>query len=123
MPHVRSFTVVTRPVARIRRICLGLPGAYEEETWGTATFRIQKKIFAIVGSDRGSATASMKATREDQAAMLAHGDPFFFPPYVGSKGWIGVDLRSSALDWEEVVEVVQESYRLVAPKRRSAGED
>lgn len=108
-------------MARIRKVCLGLPEAYEEETWGVATFRVQKKIFAMVASDHQSATASLKAAREDQAAMLSQGDPFFYPPYVGSKGWIGIDLRSEALDWEEVVEVVRESYRLVAPKRLTSG--
>jgi len=108
-------------MTRIRKICLALPESCEEETWGTATFRVQKKIFAMVASERGSMTASMKASREDQAAMLSQGSPFFYPPYVGSKGWIGIDLRSAALDWEEVTEVVQESYRLVAPKRLSAG--
>jgi len=108
-------------MARIRKICLGLPEAYEEETWGTATFRVRKKIFAMVADEKGSTSASMKAAREDQTAMLAQGEPFFFPAYVGSKGWIGIDLRCSTLDWEEVVEVVQESYRLVAPKRLSAG--
>jgi len=108
-------------MARIRKICLGLPEAYEEETWGTTTFRVQKKIFAMVANGRGTTTASLKVAREDQAAMLAQGDPFFYPSYVGSKGWIGVDLRSAELDWEEVAEIVQESYRLVAPKRLSAG--
>jgi predicted DNA-binding protein (MmcQ/YjbR family) len=107
-------------MARIRKICLGLPEAYEEETWGTATFRVRKKIFAMVADEKGSTSASMKASREDQTAMLAQGEPFFFPPYVGSKGWIGIDLRFSTLDWEEVGEVVQESYRLVAPKRLAA---
>ena len=108
-------------MARIRKICLGLPESYEEETWGTATFRVQRKIFAMVASEKGSTTASMKASREDQAAMLSQGKPFFYPSYVGSKGWIGIDLRAGELDWEEVEEVVHESYRLVAPKRLSAG--
>ncbi len=109
------------PIARIRRLCLGLPEAYEQETWGVATFRVQKKIFAMVVHERASSTASLKASREDQAAMLSQGSPFFFPPYVGSKGWIGVDLRAPALDWQEVAEIVEESYRLVAPKRLAAG--
>jgi predicted DNA-binding protein (MmcQ/YjbR family) len=108
-------------MTRIRKICLELPESYEEETWGTATFRVHKKIFAMVASEKGSTTASMKALREDQTAMLSQGIPFFDPPYVGSKGWIGIDLKSGALDWEEVAEVVRESYRLVAPKRLSAG--
>ena len=118
---IRSCAVAIAPMARIRTMCLGLPEAYEEETWGVATFRVRKKIFAMVADERDATTASLKSSREDQAAMLAQGDPFFYPPYVGSKGWIGIDLRSSPLDWEEVAEIVQDSYRLVAPKRLSAG--
>ncbi len=62
----------------------------------------------------------MKALREDQQALLAQGEPFYFPSYVGSKGWIGIDLRSAAVDWDEVAELVRDSYRLVAPKKLSA---
>jgi predicted DNA-binding protein (MmcQ/YjbR family) len=42
---------------------------------------------------------------------------FFVPPYVGGKGWIGVYLDVPDVDWAEVAELVEESYRLVAPKR------
>ena len=48
-----------RPLVRIRKICLVLPEAYEEETWGAATFRVQKKIFALVANGSGTTTASM----------------------------------------------------------------
>ena len=110
-----------RPLDRIRKICLQLPEAYEEETWSEATFRVRKKIFAMAADHDGRGTVSMKALREDQRALLSHGDPFFYPAYVGSKGWIGIDLRSRAVDWTEVSELVRESYRLVAPKRLSSG--
>ncbi|HEX4864522.1 MAG TPA: MmcQ/YjbR family DNA-binding protein [Acidimicrobiales bacterium] len=109
------------PLYRIRKICLELPEAYEEETWGEATFRVRKKIFAMAADHDGRGSVSMKALREDQAALLAQGEPFFYPAYVGSKGWIGVDLRSPAVDWTEVSELVRESYRLVAPKKLSSG--
>ena len=62
----------------------------------------------------------MKAARDDQRALLSQGEPFFYPSYVGAKGWIGVDLRSKAVDWVEFEELVRESYRLVAPKKLSA---
>jgi len=106
---------------RIRRICLDLPEAYEEETWGEATFRVRKKIFAMAADHDGAGTVCMKALREEHQALLSHGDPFFYPSYVGSKGWIGIDLRSKTVDWAEVSELVRESYRLVAPKKLSAG--
>ena len=40
---------------------------------------------------------------------------FFRPPYVGHRGWLGLRL-DVAPDWEEVAGVVEEAYRLVAPK-------
>lgn len=110
-----------RPVSRLRRICLSLPEAYEQETWGEATFRVRKKIFCMAGGpDPARPSVSLKCTYEDQRALLAQGEPFFLPAYVGSKGWIGVTLASPKLDWRELGELVVESYRLIAPKRLSA---
>lgn len=43
-------------------------------------------------------------------------DRFFVPPYVGQYGWIGVWLEPQP-DWEEVAELIDESYRMTAPKR------
>ena len=52
---------------------------------------------------------------------LVESDParFFVPPYMGSNGWVGVDLTDDA-DWERVAGLVRESYCLVAPKRLAA---
>lgn len=106
---------------RLRRICLSLPEAYEKETWNSATFRVREKIFCMGGHDPVAPSISMKATKEDQRALLAQGDPFFLPAYVGHKGWIGVNLTGPRVDWDEIAELVTESYRLVAPKRLSSG--
>jgi predicted DNA-binding protein (MmcQ/YjbR family) len=111
---------VKNPFARFQALCLSLPEAYEEQTWGEATFRVRKKIFAMAADHDRGATVCMKAERDEQQALLAQGDPFFLPAYVGSKGWIGINLRSSRVEWNEVAELVRESYRLVAPKRLSA---
>lgn len=110
--------VTVKPMDRLRPICLSLPEAYEEETWGDATFRVRKKIFCMAGGhDPTRPSVSLKATREDQQALLAQGEPYFLPAYVGSKGWIGVELGSRKLDWTEVEELITESYRIIAPKR------
>ena len=48
--------------------------------------------------------------REEQAALLAAGEPFFSLKYVaGSKGWVGVHLSAPLLEWEEVGELVSGS--------------
>jgi predicted DNA-binding protein (MmcQ/YjbR family) len=105
---------------RIRRICLALPEAYEEETWGAATFRVRKKIFVMAADHEDRETVTMKTKREEQQALLALGEPYFFPAYVGVKGWIGVDLGSKRVSWAEVAELVRDSYCLAAPKKLAA---
>lgn len=45
---------------------------------------------------------------------------FYKPPYVGPSGWIGIYLDGkgkNAVDWDEVTEILKESYRKVAPKK------
>lgn len=58
----------------------------------------------------------------DENMLLVRSDPrrFFIPPYIGPKGWFGLDLEASAIDWDEIRELVIQSYRLVAPKRLAA---
>ena len=120
-PKSARGAAAASPIERLRRLCLALPEAHEQETWGEVTFRVRTKIFAMASADGDMRSeASMKALREDQAALLAHGEPFFFPSYVGSKGWIGIHLAHPALDWDEVGELVTESYRLIAPKTLAA---
>ena len=43
-------------------------------------------------------------------------DRFFVPPYLGPRGWVGLRLDVD-LDWDEVAGVVEEAWRLTAPKR------
>jgi hypothetical protein len=51
-------------------------------------------------------------------ARLAAADPvrFFIPPYIGAKGWFGLDMDAAEVDWKEIERLVRASYRLVAPK-------
>lgn len=111
-----------RIIDRLRVICLGFPETEERETWGEATFRIRDKIFVIAGvGDDGVVGCSLKAYAE-QEALLARGEPFYWPPYVGSKRWIGIHLDADT-DWDEIAELVEDSYRSTAPKRVVRGLD
>ena len=115
-------------LARVREICLGLPEATEQETWEHLTFRVRKKIFAGIGIGEPDAlpfpdtrhsgpitTMSMKAAPGEQESLLAEGFPYFFPRYVGPKGWIGVVVTEDT-DWSELAELITDSYRTIAPK-------
>ena len=41
---------------------------------------------------------------------------FFVPPYVGRHGWIGLWLDVEQ-DWGLIADLVEDSYRMTAPKR------
>ena len=104
-------------VDRLRAICLALPEATEQETWGDPTFRVRDKIFAMPKRGDGRLSLWCKAPPGVQG-ILVGADPgrFFVPPYVGHRGWIGIRLDID-VDWDEVADLVGESYRMTAPKR------
>jgi predicted DNA-binding protein (MmcQ/YjbR family) len=106
---------------RVRALCLALPEAFELEAWEHPTFRVgagRGKIFCTAAADGSSAT--VKADEMERDALLAQGDPFYFPPYVGGKGWVGINLEDERTDWEEIAELIATSYCLIAPKRLAA---
>jgi predicted DNA-binding protein (MmcQ/YjbR family) len=108
--------MATDPLQAIRDIALAFPEAVERETWGHPTFRVRDKIFVSHGvDDDGCDVVTMKAAPGEQEALLAEGDPFFAPPYVGSRGWIGVRVDAGT-DWRMVAELVVDSYREIAPR-------
>lgn len=118
----------TRYLEQVRAICLGFPEATEKKAWGHPTFRVRDKIFASVGyygsgpgigAGIGVEVMTMKAAEGEQEVLLAQGHPFFYPKYVGPKGWIGVVLDDGA-DFEEIAELVEDSYRLIAPRKLAA---
>ena len=113
---------MTRPLPRLRRLCLALPEAHEVEAWGEPTFRVRNKLFAMyaaAGNHHGDGRPAVwcKAAPGNQDLMVrAAPARFFLPPYVGPSGWVGVWL-DRAVDWDEVAQLLADSYRLVAPKR------
>jgi hypothetical protein len=111
-------------LSRVRRTCLALPEASEQEAWGEPTFRVKKKIFAMFASAAnhhggGDDALWCKASVGVQE-ILVRSDPgtYFSPPYVGVNGWIGIRLGS--IDDATLREHVVESYCLVAPKKLQA---
>jgi hypothetical protein len=53
----------------------------------------------------------------NSALISSNPHRYFFPPYVGPRGWIGLWLDLDDVDWDEVSELLVDSYRLTAPKR------
>jgi hypothetical protein len=106
-------------IARIREISLKLPEAVEKPFGGhtSPAFRVRDKLFVMIGEDLTYLT--VKAPKGVQG-ILIKSDPerFFVPKYVGGKGWVGVRLDLAAQpDWDELAEIISESYAMTAPKR------
>ena len=105
----------------LRALCMGFTGAEETYPFSAeaSVFKVRGKIFAMRHSlheaDRWSLWC--KAPPGAQPVIVAS-DPtrFFVPPYVGGKGWIGAYLDVDQ-DWEELADLIDESYRMTAPKR------
>ncbi|GLZ39641.1 MmcQ/YjbR family DNA-binding protein [Actinokineospora sp. NBRC 105648] len=108
------------PLERLRAICLAMPEATERVSHGEPTWFVRdKKVFVNYSNhhhdDRvGFWCAAPAGVQEEMVAE----DPerFFRPPYVGHRGWLGVYLDVE-VDWAEVGEIVDQAYRVVAPKR------
>ena len=112
----------SKELARIRTICLALPGGHEVEAWGEPTFRVKNKIFAYYADKSthhgfGRTSVWFKAAPGDQELLVrADPDRFFAPPYVGPKGWVGVHL-DKRVSWKTVAAMAADSWRMTAPKK------
>jgi hypothetical protein len=108
------------PLVHLRAICLSFPEATEQGGVGDPSFKVQNKIFAMrhLVNERSSMWCKAPQGVQD---MLVNSNPerFFVPPYVGHHGWIGLWLDIE-LDWDEVADLVRESYLMTAPKRLRA---
>ena len=102
---------------QLRAICLALPESSEQGGVGDPSFKVRDKIFAMQHGVDGRPSMWCKAPLGAQDVLVnAQPERFFVPPYVGHHGWVGVWLDIE-IDWDEVADLVQESYRMTAPKR------
>jgi hypothetical protein len=110
-------------LVRLREVALALPEAAEKVSHGRPNF-YTVKVFAMFGgvvkgdhfADDFAQSVVFLPDADERVALLTD-DRFFVPGYVGAYGWIGLDFRSGAVDWAEVGELVEMSYRNTAPKR------
>ncbi len=109
------------PVAELRRICLELPEVTERLSHGEPTWFVNEKTTVATLDDHHHGADHLgfwcPAAPGTQQHLIGR-DPvrFFRPPYVGVRGWIGVRIDRDP-DWGEIAAIVEDAYRLVAPRR------
>ncbi|MGI8792902.1 MAG: MmcQ/YjbR family DNA-binding protein [Acidimicrobiales bacterium] len=110
------------PVAILRRVrvaCAHLPEAHEEQAFTGTRWRIRgHTLVHVLTRDYGQGpvtSMTVHAAGEELDALVAMGD-HFYPGWGG--GLVAMVLRDDGTtDWEEVKELVTESYCLLAPKK------
>lgn len=112
-------------IARISDICLSLPETAANDLHPPHRgFTVSgKKNFAWYTEDEHgdgrSALCVRAAPGENEALVDADPERFGLPKYVARHGWVSyyLDLPDRDIDWEELRELVLDSYRLQAPRR------
>ena len=119
--------VAPEVLAELQSVCLGLPEAYEEKAWVGTRWRIRGQTFAHARDRPGLASGirpsgvlrrsgdrvDLPILRRRAAALRTIGHPYFGPPWRSDE--VGV-LLDDEVDWQEVAELVTESYCVQAPE-------
>ena len=116
-------------IAELRSVCLGLPEVHEEPAWVGTRWRIRTRTFAHVltiesgwppayaraaGADGPMTVLTFRSSGLELDALTSAGHPFFSPEW--GPDVVGMVLEDG-VDWDEVAELVTESYCVLAPQR------
>ena len=100
---------------KLRAFALSLPEAVEDHPWGEDVAKVRGKVFVFLGST-GSKRISVKL-EESHAHALAIEDAERTGYGLGRAGWVTVPLRAPGVSIALLRDWVEESFRIVAPKR------
>ena len=122
MAHPLMYEEDDPVLGRVRQFALAFPSAAEKVPHGRPAF-YTVKVFGYYG---GSIKVDGTYVRHDQSLLfapdpaeyeaLAQDPRVYRPAYVGPFGWLGLDLTID-MDWTEVAELLDTSYRKTAPRR------
>ena len=114
---------------RVRALCLALPEVTVRVDYSLTrarstaqSFDIRRRSFCLLVAVEGPTGKPvpllvLRADPEERKALLSLGHPFFASR--AGRDRIGV-LLTDETDWEEIRELVTESYRVLAPKKLTA---
>jgi hypothetical protein len=107
-----------KQLARVRKVCASIPGTIAKLSHGEPTFFTPKRVFAMFAGNHhgdGRIAVWLPAAPGVQAGLIAESpDTYFRPPYVGTSGWVGVEL--SKVDDDQLRALIREAFRIVNAK-------
>lgn len=108
----------------MREVCLWLPEAQESISHGSCSFKIRRKTFAyyLVNHHGDGRVALWVNAGYDlqQSCVASDSRQFFVPPYVGQRGWLGVNL-DKGLSWKRIADLARAAYERCAPAALVSG--
>ena len=105
--------------ASIRDYALSLPEASEDHPWGEDVAKVREKIFVFLG------TAGAQVPRITVKLVESHGHALSIEDAeptgygLGKSGWVTVPIEVDGVDLPLLCDWIEESYRIVAPKKVS----
>ena len=107
---------------RVREMALALPEAEERPSHGSPGWRVGGKYFAHFymhhhGTSQIALLARTGGVDEVEGLSETQPDTYFKPAYYGASGWVGVIVNRPDVDWDNVRQWLERSWRSAAPKR------
>ena len=107
-------------VEPVRALCMTFPRTQERISHGEPAWFVNgKRMFVMLADHHHDERVALWAAAQDGVQRhLLEDDPsrFFRPPYVGTRGWIGIWLDHRP-DWDRIELLVDEAWRSIAGPR------
>jgi predicted DNA-binding protein (MmcQ/YjbR family) len=101
--------------AEVREFALSLPEAVEDHPWGDDVAKVRGKIFVFLGSPTATFITVKLAESHGHALAIEDAAPTGYG--LGKAGWVTVPLHAPDVSADLLCDWIEESYRIVAPKR------
>jgi predicted DNA-binding protein (MmcQ/YjbR family) len=101
---------------------LSLPEAVEDHPWNETVAKVRRKVFVFFGGDPAWHRITVKLVESHGHALSIEGaEPSGYG--LGKAGWVTVRVDTEGVDHDLLCDWIEESYRIVAPKRLVAALD
>ena len=100
---------------KVLDFALSLPETVEDHPWGEDVVKVRGKIFVFLGPQRSRRMTVKLAESNAHALAIDGAEPTGYG--LGKAGWVTVPLRAPGVSLEVLRDWVEESYRIVAPKK------
>jgi predicted DNA-binding protein (MmcQ/YjbR family) len=100
---------------KVVAFALSLPEAVEEHPWGEDVVKARGKIFVFLGPPASKRISVKLAESHAHALAIDGAEPTGYG--LGKAGWVTVPVRGPGVSLDVLRDWVEESYRIVAPKR------